>query len=144
MSGAYHRVGSGVTKCSVPGVRIGLAVLILQSSLTVVASETTDAMLKELGGGSSQNFTAEAGFTIWYRDNDGRSCTTCHTQSVRTAGRHERTGKIIKPMAPSINPERLTDRKKINKWLLRNCKWTLGRECTDEEKGNILVWLSEQ
>ena len=56
----------------------------------------------------------------------------------------DRAGKVIDPMAPSVNSKRLTDAKKINKWLLRNCKWTFGRECTAQEKGNVLLWLSEQ
>ena len=47
-------------------------------------------------------------------------------------------------MARSVNPERLTEVKKLNKWFLRNCKWTYGRECTAQEKGDILVWLSDQ
>ncbi len=59
-------------------------------------------------------------------------------------GKHNRTGKMIKPISPTVNPERLTDIKKIKKWLLRNCKWTFGRECTTQEKGNILLWLSQQ
>ena len=47
-------------------------------------------------------------------------------------------------MAPSVNPKRLTDRSKIEKWFKRNCKWTLGRECTPQEKGDILTFLLAQ
>lgn len=47
-------------------------------------------------------------------------------------------------MAPSVNPMRLTDIDDMKKWLLRNCKSTLGRECTAQEKGNVLTWLREQ
>ncbi|HIL95073.1 MAG TPA: DUF1924 domain-containing protein [Pseudomonadales bacterium] len=121
---------------------IGIAILLLVNF--VKASEVTATMLQEYGETVQQPFSAESGRLFWYSDNDGRSCTTCHTKSLLTRGRHERTGKIIEPMAPSVNPERLTKRKKINKWFLRNCKWTIGRECTIEEKGNILLWLSQQ
>lgn len=44
-------------------------------------------------------------------------------------------------MSPAVNPKRLSDPKKIEKWFLRNCKWTLGRECTPQEKGDYLTYL---
>ena len=112
--------------------------------MVMPAGDVATAMLRELQPQAEQQFTAEAGYEVWFRDVDGRSCTSCHSDSVFAEGRHERTGKVIEPMAPSLNPERLTQRKKINKWLLRNCKWTFGRECTAQEKGDILVWLSAQ
>ena len=52
-----------------------------------------------------------------------------------------RTGKPIKALAPSVQPQRLTDIGKIRKWFKRNCKWTLGRVCTPQEKGDILLFL---
>jgi len=121
------------------------AVMVLQLLPSgAYASETTQAMLKEFQVNAAQPFSSEAGNTAWIRDSNGRSCTSCHTDSVYATGRHIRTGKVIEPMAPSVNPERLTDRKKINKWFLRNCKWTFKRECTAQEKGDILLWLSQQ
>jgi len=118
--------------------------LILLMSFNVEANDLTDTMLKEYQLKEPIPFSSDAGRLFWYKDNNGRSCTTCHTDSVLIKGRHERTGKILEPMAPSVNPERLTSRKKVNKWFLRNCKWTVGRECTTKEKGNILLWLSQQ
>lgn len=116
---------------------------LLATSMTAI-SDTAQTMLQELMIETGETFSAQAGHRVWHQDNDGRSCTSCHTDSLFVPGRHERTGKVIEPMAPSVNPERLTDRKKIDKWLLRNCKWTFGRECTAQEKGDILLWLSEQ
>ncbi|MFK5970948.1 MAG: DUF1924 domain-containing protein [Candidatus Marithrix sp.] len=29
----------------------------------------------------------------------------------------------------------------IRKWFKRNCKWTLGRECNAQEKGDILKFI---
>ncbi len=93
------------------------------------------------------NFDAAAGKALWYKkfvnpkDKKRRGCTSCHTEDPRKEGRHVRTGKSIEPMAPSVNPKRLTDVKKIKKWLLRNCKWTMGRECTPQEKGDLLAFL---
>jgi hypothetical protein len=123
-------------------ILIGVAILF--STPFTMATETSNAMLKEYEKEVGGTFSADSGKQFWYKDNDGRSCTSCHTDSLLVKGRHERTGKIIEPMAPSVNPERLTEVKKINKWFLRNCKWTIGRECTTREKGDILQWLSKQ
>lgn len=73
-----------------------------------------------------------------------RSCNDCHGTDLRQVGKHAKTGKRIEPMARSVNPERLTDTAKIEKWFRRNCKWTLGRACTPQEKGDFLVFLQQQ
>jgi len=92
-------------------------------------------------------FSAAAGKALWTKEfvdaKSGKkhSCPTCHTADLTKEGKHARTGKIIKPMAPSVNPQRLTEVKKIKKWFVRNCKWTLGRECTAQEKGDVLAFL---
>ncbi len=92
-------------------------------------------------------FSAAAGEALWnkpFKDAKSgkeRRCTTCHTTDLTQAGKHLRTGKVIEPMAPSANPKRLTKIKKIKKWFVRNCKWTLGRECTAQEKGDLLAFL---
>lgn len=92
-------------------------------------------------------FSAAAGEALWsktYVDaktGKERSCTTCHSADQTKPGRHERTGKVIEAMAPSVNPQRLTDVGKIEKWFVRNCKWTLDRECTAQEKGDVLAFL---
>lgn len=109
-----------------------------------VMTDTTDKKLDQYRGQGAENFSPEAGLELWRSDNNGRSCTQCHGASPTEVGKHAKTGKVIKPMAPSVNPKRLTDSKKIDKWFLRNCKWTLQRECTAQEKGDFLVWLREQ
>lgn len=85
----------------------------------------------------------QRGRQLWQaRGQQGRSCTSCHGLDVSQPGRHKRTGKEIAPMAPSVNPERFTDARKLAKWFKRNCKWTLGRECTPQEKADVLGWLT--
>ena len=44
-------------------------------------------------------------------------------------------------MSPNTNPERFSDAAKVNKWFKRNCNDVLKRECTAEEKGNLLTYL---
>lgn len=108
------------------------------------ASDVSDELIAEFQREAAEVLSAEQGAALWVRDFEGRSCTTCHTDSLYGKGRHEKTGKIIEPMAPSVNPKRLSDERKVRKWFLRNCKWTLGRECTAKEKGDVLLWLSQQ
>ncbi|MCU7939618.1 MAG: DUF1924 domain-containing protein [gamma proteobacterium symbiont of Bathyaustriella thionipta] len=73
-----------------------------------------------------------------------RNCATCHTIDLTKKGKHARTGKAIEPMAPSVNLKRLTRTKKIKKWFVRNCKWTLGRECSAQEKGDFLAFIKNR
>ncbi len=94
-------------------------------------------------------FSAERGSRIWHQDGTNqngqiRRCTTCHGEDLTQPGKHARSGKVIEPMALSANPERYQDAKKLRKWLKRNCKWTFGRECTAQEKGDILEFLTQQ
>jgi hypothetical protein len=44
-------------------------------------------------------------------------------------------------MAKSVNPQRLTDPGKAEKWFGRNCRWTLGRDCTPQEKGDFVALI---
>lgn len=69
------------------------------------------------------------------------SCSSCHTANPKQAGKHEVTGRTIQPMAPSANPQRFIDLAKAEKWFRRNCKDVLSRECTAQEKGDVLSYL---
>jgi len=71
---------------------------------------------------------------------DTPSCTTCHTSNLKASGQ-TRVGKTIGPMAVSANPESLTDAAFAAKWLRRNCKSVLGRECDAQEKADIIAYL---
>jgi hypothetical protein len=93
-------------------------------------------------------FTAVAGKEFFFTERtNGKgekvSCTTCHTKNLKAAGKTS-AGKAIEPMAPSVNPKRLTNPKDIEKWFTRNCKQVVGRECTPVEKGNVLTFLQNE
>lgn len=139
MTGSF---GEGMKTGSIR--RVVIVAMLLFCSGWLQASDTSDELIAEFQREAAEVFSVEQGAALWERDFGGRSCTTCHTDSLYGRGRHEKTGKIIEPMAPSVNPERLSDKRKVKKWLLRNCKWTLGRECTAKEKGEVLLWLSQQ
>lgn len=95
-------------------------------------------------------FSETAGRSAWmqeYQSPDGgvaRSCASCHGTDLTRPGKHIKTGKSIEPMALSVNSTRLTDQKKVEKWFRRNCRWTLGRECTPQEKGDFIQYMSSQ
>lgn len=132
-----------MSACRAKGLRLG-GVLLLAMVTGGAWAGDVDKLLQSYREQGVQSFDAGAGERLWKKDFGGNSCTSCHTGSPRSAGRHERTGKPIEPMAPSVNPERLTDIREMKKWLFRNCKSTLGRQCTAQEKGDVLTWLREQ
>ncbi len=130
----------------IPRPGIALLFLLLAGPATA-AGAAVDALLHQYRQAGAGPFDAGRGEHLWHnagRTVNGRErhCTTCHTPDRHARGKHIRTGKPIAPMAPSVNPERLQDAKKIEKWFRRNCKWTLGRACTPQEKGDILRYLA--
>lgn len=80
---------------------------------------------------------------LFFKNTHGNdwSCASCHTQNPAASGKHAKTDKPIEPLAPSANAERFTDPKKVTKWFKRNCGDVLDRECTAQEKGDVLTYL---
>lgn len=72
------------------------------------------------------------------------SCSSCHTTNPMATGKHIVTQKSIEPLAPAANPERFTNSAKIEKWFKRNCKDVVDRECSAQEKGDVLTYLLAQ
>jgi len=113
------------------------------------ATAVTDLLQKYQAQGAQQ-FDAQAGKTLWTRsfgvssEGKERRCATCHTEDLRRTGKHIKTGKVIEPLAPSVNTKRLTDVAEIEKWFKRNCEWTLGRECSVQEKGDFISYIRMQ
>ncbi len=116
--------------------------LALATQVQAAAVDDLQAQLRAQGAGP---FSAAAGDTLWHSQSahagKPRSCASCHGTDLTKSGRHVTTGKVIEPMAPSVNPQRLTDVAKMQKWLKRNCHWTFGRQCTAQEQGDILAYL---
>jgi len=89
-----------------------------------------------------QGFSAERGEKFFKtKHNHDLSCSSCHTDNPAAQGKHAETDKLIKPLAPAANEERFTDMKKVAKWFKRNCNDVLDRECTAQEKGDVLTYL---
>jgi len=126
-------------------------VIILGLGAAPAKADTVDALLdKYRSAGATQAFDAARGKSLWFAQHaqakTGKpvNCSSCHTSDLTRRGRHVRTGKVIDPLAPSANPGRLTDAAKVEKWFKRNCKWTWGRKCSPQEKGDILMFLRTQ
>lgn len=69
------------------------------------------------------------------------SCVSCHSDNLKGNGKHAKTGREIKPLAPIANPERFTDLAKVEKWFKRNCNDVLTRECSAKEKADVIAYL---
>jgi len=131
-----------------------MTILIVSFSLFLLppllhAGATAD-LLAEYQAKSKESLSAATGAQLWKKrvsetkSGQVRGCTTCHGDDLREIGKHKRTEKKIKPMAPSANPKRFTQIKFIEKWFKRNCKWAWGRKCTPTEKGHLLMFLKNQ
>jgi hypothetical protein len=130
---------------------VSLSLLMLLASASHAASgNKVDEVLARYQSQGASTPDAERGKAQWmqsYTNNkkgESRNCTSCHTKNLQAQGKHVNTGKPIEPLAPSVNAERLTDSKKIEKWFKRNCKWTLGRECSAQEKSDFLSYIRSQ
>jgi hypothetical protein len=121
--------------------------------LTALLLGAAGTGLLAAGGGDVQDsyralgagpFQSERGETLWSsRPYEDRQCADCHGPDLTRSGRHQQTKKTIEPMAPSVNASRYTDLKKVEKWFTRNCKTTWNRECTAQEKGDLLEYLKQ-
>lgn len=123
----------------------GIAVAILMSAS---AYGSVQDILQDYVHAGAGPFDSAAGKAAWMKvhrpatGGEPRSCSSCHGSDLTRAGRHVTTGKAIEPLAVSANPSRLSDPRKVEKWFRRNCRWTLGRDCTPQEKGDFIRYIS--
>jgi cytochrome c peroxidase len=121
-------------------VALGLAATVLAAA-AATSAEMLSAYAAQAGGAGQaargQSFFTSTHGKEW-------SCSSCHTPSPTGAGKHASTGKPIQPLAPAANPQRFTDTAKTEKWFRRNCGDVLGRECSAQEKADVLAWLQAQ
>jgi len=130
-----------------------IALLLLSSTGAAFAADTPASLI---AGYAAEAAKTTPGFTPsalrgqnfitkqWTVSDKMPSCTTCHTTNLKATGKHAITDKPIEPLAPSANPERFSDLKKVEKWFKRNCKEVVGRECTAEEKADFIQYVTTQ
>jgi hypothetical protein len=121
-----------------------LILALLWASLPAWAGDTTPAQQLE-------RFSAAAGAAgqpkpgrVFFGSRHGGewSCASCHHAPPTRPGQHAGTGKTLEPLAPSFNPRAFTDSAKVDKWLRRNCKDVLQRECSAREKADVMAYLT--
>lgn len=123
------------------------ALLVSLSFGSVVEQYLTDLKTEVLK--SEQNFKGfdlkrgEEIFTSTHIGKKGKeiSCSSCHGIDLTKSHENFFTAKTIEPLSPKANPKRLTDVKKIEKWLKRNFNDVYNREGTPKEKGDVITYI---
>lgn len=118
----------------------GLAGLLSWAAMATSTGPT--AQLERFEAEAARRGQPEAGrlFFLKKHGNDW-ACASCHGELPTRSGRHATTGKALAPLAPAFNPKSLADTARVDKWMRRNCKDVLSRECTAGEKADVLAWL---
>ena len=109
---------------------------------TIAAETTPSKQLQYWADKSGSQANSERG-KIFFNSTHGKewSCSSCHGNPPTSLGKHAGTNKVIDPLAPSVNPDALTDSSRTDKWFRRNCNDVLGRECLPQEKADVLSYL---
>ena len=120
-----------------------VAGLAAQPAFAETHNEILASIQKEASGTPGfQGFSASRGESFFKTKHGNEwSCSSCHTENPAGQGKHAKTGKVIQPLAPSVNAERFTDPGKVAKWFKRNCNDVLDRVCTPQEQGDVLTYL---
>lgn len=118
-----------------------ILVLALVSFIGLAVSASPQEILK--GYESQSGKASPARGEQFFNAKHGKewSCASCHESPPNHDTKHIVTGKVIKPLSPNANPERFVDQAKVEKWFKRNCNDVLARECTAQEKADVLSWL---
>jgi len=84
---------------------------------TFAYAGAVEDLLSRYRAKGAKNFSVENGQAMWvttYEDAKTgmtRSCEIeiCHKKNLKAKGEHQKTGEVIEPLAPSVNPVRFTD-----------------------------------
>ncbi|HWH49508.1 MAG TPA: DUF1924 domain-containing protein [Burkholderiales bacterium] len=77
-----------------------------------------------------------------FAHHDKIPCRACH--GMPDSANFEDIPKIRRqflPLAPAANSRRFTDQWFVEKWFRKNCGLLLRRDCTPQEKGDLITWL---
>lgn len=120
-----------------------LAALFALQAFTAQAADTSPAQqLSHWTAQAGAPAKADRGQALFTQRHGGEwSCASCHGTPPTAQGKHASTGKVIAPLAPAFNAKAFTDTAKTDKWFRRNCKDVLSRECSAQEKADVLAYL---
>ena len=127
-------------------IKISLSIFLIACAAPVLA-ETPQELVKsytaEVGHGFTPSAVRGKEFFLKERNVSQKmpSCVSCHGKDLNAAGEHIITHKRIDPLSPTVNAERFTSMKKVEKWFKRNCTEVVGRECTASEKADYIQFV---
>ena len=116
-------------------------VLVMMGLVKAAFSAAPQEMLNGYEAQSSKASSARGEQLFNTKHGKEWSCASCHENPPNHDTKHIVTGKAIKPLSPSVNSERFVDQVKVEKWFKRNCNDVMARECTAQEKADVLAWL---
>jgi mono/diheme cytochrome c family protein len=108
------------------------------------AAATPAEILRAYAAKAGSPPSAERGEKLFNSKNKGgtfESCADCHTAVPTQAGRDLLAEKSMPALAPAANAKRLTDAYRVETAFRLNCKDVMSRECTAQEKADVLSWL---
>ncbi len=125
-----------------------VSIFLAIATLNILISSDLDIYLKSLEEQVKKvepdfkGFSIQRGKDIFFSKHIGKrgkeiSCSSCHTENLRSIGENIFTGKKLEPLSPAVNPKRLKDIKRVKKWLKRNFKdvYNRGGHSQKEERG---------
>lgn len=120
----------------------GLAVMLMLQPAQAADTSITEQLARWNAQAGSPGDASRGKVFFGSQHGGDWSCASCHGTPPTSQGKHASTGKTIAPLAPAFNPQGFTDSAKVDKWLRRNCKDVLSRECTAAEKADVLAYLA--
>lgn len=128
-----------------------LVALLGFSSFSAQADVTTAAKLagdygmwaKKMNPDSTLSAEAGRAFYIKKVEVAGKdlACAACHTDNPANPGKHNETGKPIKPMAPAVNTKRFSSVQKSAAAFTKHCKDLYAKDCSAQDKGDFITYL---
>lgn len=126
-------------------VALGMFSLPVQADI-VGAKQFADQYAAHVKGiDPAYKLTADAGRAFYVKKYTSKgkevSCSSCHTDSPTSEGKHSETGKPIQPLSPMVNAKRFSNLQHVEKNFTSHCRDILGRDCTPQEKGDYITYL---
>jgi len=133
------------------GIMLVFTINIFASQFNPTMQEYINILKAEakIQNSSFVDFSIKEGEKIFTTSHIGKkgekiSCTSCHNIDLTTMGKNTFTNKLIEPLSPNKNPNRLSNVKDVQKWLRRNFKDVYNREGTAQEKGDVLYYINSK
>jgi len=133
------------------GIMLVFTINIFASQFNPTMQEYINILKAEakIQNSSFVDFSIKEGEKIFTTSHIGKkgekiSCTSCHNIDLTTMGENTFTNKLIEPLSPNKNPNRLSNVKDVQKWLRRNFKDVYNREGTAQEKGDVLYYINSK